>query len=183
MTRNRRREVRRRPAPAYWHGGTAGMKVGASITPPIQRGPLPTAYRLDIYPASPHHVYVTQDRNFARYFAALTVPPGTLYRVVPVGDLVADDDYPATAKSFTCTKAVIVAIEERHVTASDRLHLYGNRFNTWTGGGPMYDAAGYMLPSPEMEQIGITPAVLRGFGFLPTPESVTNYLAAKLRMP
>lgn len=180
MSRKRkpRRPVRRRPQTPFWHGGIPGLAVGDHITPPSSRGPLPASYQVGCYPASPDHVYVTQDRDYARYFAALNTPPGTLYRVTPIGDLEPDDDSPTQRKSFACRAAIIVSIDEPAVTDSVALQLYGNRYNTWQDGRLMYDNVGQMLPSPEMEALGITAEHLKPCGFLPSPQAASAYLYA-----
>ena len=61
-------------------------------------------------------VYVTSDREYARWYAARS--RGDLYRVRPVGQAVpsSEDHFP----SWTCMRAMVVAIEERGVRLDRR---------------------------------------------------------------
>ena len=155
----------------YWHGGVPGLKVGDRIRPAASLRVLPVHYALDRgtdYPSDPTRVYVTTDRQAARYYAASYIDgveplAGDVYNVRPRGELRIDEDLP-TGKHFSCASAVVVAVVERGVRMTDAALRAGSRGSTWSDGRAMYDAAGLMMPSPEMESLGITAEDLAPLG-------------------
>lgn len=91
------------PTTRFWHGGVPGLRPGDLITPGHERvfhdGCVYCAARRDgnavvapggelIDPPTgrPDRVYITSDRDYARFYASL-YGRGDLYRVEPVGDL------------------------------------------------------------------------------------------------
>jgi hypothetical protein len=73
--------------------------------------------------ARPDHVYVTADREYARFYASMW-GYGDLYRVQPVGDLTPsiEDHFP----TWTAPAAVVIAVYARAVllTMTQRRALY-----------------------------------------------------------
>jgi len=104
----------------YYHGGAPGLRAGDLITPrePGDIGHLvdgcPTCEarragtQLASDPNDPQSVYVTQDRQYARVYAA-GYPRGALYRVEPLGELVrtTDDSVPSWAVPAARVLAVL----------------------------------------------------------------------------
>lgn len=155
----------------YWHGGRAGLKPGTILLGraeaeieginldqyDMQRG-----YGLGV--TSPHRVYFTSDREFARGFAAriqgrdtvtgIVVEQGTLYEVEPLGDVERDPDFHGNV-SWCAPQARILSVAERNV----RLDAYQineriGPYSGWTDRSPIYTASGHYMPSPEQRQAG-----------------------------
>lgn len=162
----------------FWHGGTPGLKPGDVLRPGAIVGArnLAQALRVDHDDYDPNVLYVTSDKAHARFFAAswrsadtaLDYVRGDLYNVRPKGGRAPDPDYP-DGVCWSCARAVIIAVVERNVPETLQVSLAGSRYTTWEDSRPMYDAAGWMQPSPEMEAFGITAEDLRPLGVLPQP--------------
>ena len=97
----------------FWHGGVPNLQVGDQVLPPDLTG---TQRTLSAYasPGAPHgtrtdRVYVTDDRQIARVYAAL-YPDGALYQVAPEDDLRTDPDAPG--RSWMCPGAVVVRVAD-----------------------------------------------------------------------
>ena len=91
-------------AATFYHGGPAGLSVGALIRPAISLGI--TCTRTAHQPHyNPHRVYVTQRREYAQVFAQ--IHRGVIYEVIPIGRLLVDQD---ARGSFHCSAAQIVAL-------------------------------------------------------------------------
>lgn len=151
-----------------WHGGVPGLVVGDRLLPPSRTRHRIVTHEAIPYEHDPTSVYVTNEKQFARTFAAQYIRdnehiPGDVYAVRPVGDLLGDPDYALGDEvSFRCSEAVVVAVVERGVRLSGtqltRLHAPWAR---WTDGTPMYDPDGYLTLSPEGREAGLRPEVLR----------------------
>ena len=118
-----------------FHGGVPGLSRGDLLQPGHSRDnrhpgcPVCEAraagkdHPLD--PATRHadRVYLTEDREYARYYASL-YGRGDLYRVEPVGELVpsTEDKF----RSYTCAAVRVVAVYARSVTLTmaERRRLY-----------------------------------------------------------
>jgi hypothetical protein len=162
----------RRQFTRYWHGGVPGLQPGDRVHPASQLAQLPVAHAFAEYDSDPDWVYVTVDRTHAKFHASAYVDwagrlgGGDLYNVRPRGELQPDPDYP-DGVSFSCRSAIVVVAAERGIRPTRELELSGLRYATWRGGGPMYDSAGHMLPSPEMVAFGMTAEDLVELGFGP----------------
>jgi hypothetical protein len=161
----------RRQLTRYWHGGVPGLRPGDRLRPASQLATLPSIHAWAGYDSDPDWVYVTVDRTHAKFHASAYLdssdrPGGDLYNVRPRGELQPDPDYP-DGISFRCRSAIVVVAAERAIRPTRELQLSGLRYSTWLGGGPMYDSAGHMLPSPEMAAFGITAEDLVDLGFGP----------------
>lgn len=122
--------------PRYWHGGAPGLRPGDIITP---RDPNDTRHLVDgceVCEArrqgaplpdddnNPNHVYVTTDRDYARFYA-FGYPRGALYRVEPIGELV-DRSENDPVPSWGCDAARILSVYDPvvNMTTNDALRLY-----------------------------------------------------------
>lgn len=181
-------------ANVYYHGGVPGLAVGDCIKPientsafntqevmaAVARSGLGPASFTDLAHYSASVVYLTARRDVAAAFASVYVSPegrptlGDVYRVEPIGDLGVDPDFVhAPDLFFTAPRARIVKIERRRtrLTSYQACKATGP-FMTWSDLTPMYDAEGYLLPSPEMRERGTTPAQCRRLGKWKTLEEV-----------
>lgn len=123
----------------WYHGGIAGLRAGDLITPGVDgqrrnhagcptcearnRGESPA---VDAVPEQ-HGVYITSDREYARYYASMAVR-GDLYVVELVGETTPsmEDRFPTAV----APAARVVAVYERAVQLTDaqRYRLYAR----WT---------------------------------------------------
>lgn len=102
----------------YFHGGAPGLRVGDRIEPqPLGEGRhlldgCPTCearkagQQLATDDLDPSKVYVTTDREYARFFAA-GYPRGALYVVEPVGEMTPSLD---PVPSWGCSAARITGV-------------------------------------------------------------------------
>lgn len=135
-----------------------------------------SGYAFEEYDTDPRRVYVTTDVKLAEAFAGLHINHitrqgggRTLYQVEPRGRIEGDPDFShVPSLSYTCDFATILSVEKINIYLSSALDRYANSFSTWDDGSSMYDADGYMLPSPDMHQWGITATWTRQFG--PEPD-------------
>lgn len=114
----------------FWHGGAPGLRVGDLIEPGHDRrdhdgcpwcaaravekagGATPV---IDGLALESDRVYLTEDRDYARYYASLW-GRGDLYRVDPVGDV--RPSVEDTIESWTAPAARVIAVYERAVLLS-----------------------------------------------------------------
>lgn len=111
----------------YWHGGAPGLKPGELLEPGHNRtvdgcaicearvsGLTATiaGHAIDPPTGRPTHVYITSDREYARFYASMA-RFGDLYRVEPVGVLEpsTEDPFP----TWTTTAARVLAVYDRAV--------------------------------------------------------------------
>lgn len=112
----------------YFHGGIPGLKPGDLITPHAPNvvdgcaicaakaaGQQPVLEGLgvvDPITERPDRVYITSDREYARFYAS-KYPRGDLYSVEPVGDLEpsTEDHFP----SWTVPTARVRSVYDRYV--------------------------------------------------------------------
>jgi hypothetical protein len=115
--------------PRYWHGGVPDLRPGDLIQPGRERRQhdgcvfcearasgsavmAPDGSPIDAPTGRPDRVYMTSDRDYARFYASL-YGYGDLYRVEPVGDV-----EPSTEDHFDtwCAPAArVVAVVDRAV--------------------------------------------------------------------
>lgn len=115
--------------PRYWHGGAPGLRPGDLIQPGHERRQhdgcrfcearangqavvAPDGSLIDAPTERPDRVYITGDRDYARFYASL-YGRGDLYRVEPVGVC-----EPSTEDHFDtwCAEAArVVAVVDRAV--------------------------------------------------------------------
>lgn len=171
----------------YWHGGAPRLRPGDKIRPAASLSRRPVAYDGPDYDTDPAWVYVTTSRALAQFYAAIwrdrTDGPyvsGDLYNVRPRGELLPDPDYPGLG-CFRCASAVVVVAVERAIVLTERIRLRSAQFTTWRNGGPVFDAAGYFQPSPEMAASGITAEDLAVLGVLPDYEQGIAYAAELMK--
>jgi hypothetical protein len=94
----------------YFHGGNAGLEVGAYILPPSetnaqQNGNVPSHIR------GKDHVYMVRDFIEAAPWAAHHPHP-IIYEVEPEGAVENDPDVEKPGLSYRCPKAKIVAVHQ-----------------------------------------------------------------------
>lgn len=116
---------------ALWHGGIDGLKPGDLLLPSPPKlvdgcaicvahaaGKEVTVggHAIDPRTAHPDRVYLTSDREYARFYASKYVF-GDLYRIEPVGDLEwsTEDPFP----TWKATAGRVVAVYERAVRLTD----------------------------------------------------------------
>lgn len=165
----------------YWHGGPAGLPVGAVLVPRTQLPALPPAYAA-VHPlmqamtdqASEHdpgYVYVSTDPDLAGQFAglhALHPTGGALYKVEPLGDLATDPDFPTVG--LRCSSARVLSSTPARALQNPHAD---KRYTTWEDKStPMYDAEGYAIPSPVGDHLGVTATELRALGPWPEYEAI-----------
>jgi hypothetical protein len=134
------------PSLRFFHGGVAGLGVGEIITPGhaderhVDGCAICAAHAAGTSTAidpltPPDRVYVTTDRDYARYYASRAVL-GWLYVVEPLGELTTshEDQFP----SWWCSSARVISIYERAVRLS---HAQRRRlFVRWGGNEVEYAA-------------------------------------------
>lgn len=109
-----------------WHGGFPGRRPGQLLDASHARNHLDCCpvcadrragtTALDPLPGQADRIYLTADREYARYYASL-VHLGDLYQVEPVGALeISHEDHFAT---WTAPAAVVTAVYARAVRLSD----------------------------------------------------------------
>jgi len=98
--------------PTYFHGGHPGLKIGEFLLPSVETG----VRGLDDWSGSASEtigrfVYVTTNMPAARLYAAMYPGKngGTVYEVLPEGEIVLDKDCDLAGISFSCPKALIIA--------------------------------------------------------------------------
>lgn len=111
----------------YWHGGIPGLRPGDLIVPSepnyLDNCPVCQAKKagintpMDPLTGHPDSVYITTDRDYGRFYAS-KYPRGDLYRVEPVGDLVASDEdrFP----TWRARSVRVAAVLDRCVTLTHR---------------------------------------------------------------
>lgn len=121
----------------YWHGGIPGLRAGDLIVPSapnyVDNCPICAAKKagintpLDPLTVHPDHVYVTSDREYARFYAS-KFPKGDLYRVEPIGELTesTEDRFP----TWRVPSARVAGLVDRCVTLTDRQRT--TLLNKWT---------------------------------------------------
>jgi hypothetical protein len=93
----------------YYHGGQAGLRVGAFILPPSETSALNTLYQHGTaVVARRDRVYVTTSYPAAVMFAALHPSGGGIYEVEPMGEMTPDPDCDWPGMSWECERARIV---------------------------------------------------------------------------
>ena len=102
-------------ATIYWHGGQAGLAVGAYILPPSETGATNTLYETAQRCGLPRvarrdRVYVVTDFGGALLYAAVHPSRGHVYEVEPVGRLTPDPDCDMPGLSWECDRARIVRV-------------------------------------------------------------------------
>ncbi|MFI6594921.1 hypothetical protein ACIBHX_01665 [Nonomuraea sp. NPDC050536] len=111
----------------YFHGGIPGLEPGDLILPGSPNF-VDGCKICDAHKAGMSHafdpltqyqdrVYVTTDREYARFYAS-KYPKGDLYSVVPVGELVVSDEdrFP----TWTAPEARVVGVYDRYVQLSPK---------------------------------------------------------------
>lgn len=96
----------------FFHGGNRGLVVGDYIFPPSETGISNAKGKVpdSIYKAD--RAYVTNFLVDAQYFASKDNVDPVVYVVEPAGDLEPDDDNKSPGRSYACTSAKIVAVQE-----------------------------------------------------------------------
>jgi hypothetical protein len=115
----------------YWHGGIPGLKPGDLVVPgerhyvdgcavceSKRRGENYRLAGVAVDPINAHEdmVYVTTDREYARFYAS-KYPRGDLYTVEPVGDMVdvgSEDPFP----TWAVPAARVVSVYDTYVCLS-----------------------------------------------------------------
>jgi len=112
-----------------WHGGMPGLRPGDILMGGHERRTHPgcpwcearstgrtlvvDGHPIDGPSARPDRLYLTADRDYARFYASLW-GRGDLYRVTPIGDLeVSDEDH--AFPSWTAPSGQVVAVYARAV--------------------------------------------------------------------
>lgn len=107
----------------FFHGGVRGLSVGDWILPPTETKTDRTlvhyvdAVTMGAEYVRPDKVYVTTAQRAARAFAAC-LPNGTLYEVLPEGELEVDPD--CSPIGFMCDRAKIVRVVQPLVRYKDK---------------------------------------------------------------
>lgn len=125
--KDRRNLEHMEPSGQLWHGGFPGLRIGQTLDAshghrhlsscPLCHDRLAgTAVALDPLPGQPGRIYLTTDREYARYYASLA-HYGDLYQVEAVGELVVSDEdrFPA----WTAQAAVVTSVYARAVLLTD----------------------------------------------------------------
>lgn len=131
------------PTGRLWHGGVPGLQPGDLITPhppnvvdgcavcaakAAGRQPhVPGLGVVDPLTERPDRVYITSDREYARFYAS-KYPTGDLYLVRPVGVLEASTEDPFP--TFVVPAARVVTVYSRAVRLTERQRR--TLTNRWT---------------------------------------------------
>lgn len=111
----------------YWHGGQPGLRPGDFIVPsephylddcPIcQAKKAGVSTAIDPLSSRPDRVYVTTDREYARFYASKYYR-GDLYCVEPLGEIEPskEDHFP----TWTCERARVVSVYDRYVQMTNK---------------------------------------------------------------
>lgn len=114
----------------YWHGGAPGLKAGDIIEP---RAANDTRHLVDGCPTcearrrgeqleaddnDPGLVYITTDRDYARFYAA-GYPHGSLYHVEPLGDLVDRSEHDPVP-SWGCEAVRVLSVYDPLVILTEK---------------------------------------------------------------
>ncbi len=181
--RQERAELRKQMAGLhYYHGGKPGLDLGDAIVARghlsdwnntlvgYQGGKASVANRVE----EGSFMYATTDLGVARKYASDYKDPGgpggggDVYRVALEGVPKSDPDYERIVGVDVfarARRAIILEVIERDVqmTEEDRNRAIG-RYRAWIDGTPIYDADGFMNPSPKMRESGVSAAGLRRLG-------------------
>ncbi|WP_280426411.1 hypothetical protein [Nocardia carnea] len=163
-------------ATRYFHRGAPGLAVGDFIVPRSEL-PLDGFDRHATSLADPADVtltYFTENLKVARGFAikyANSPTPrardGWLYEVrpIPVEEIAPDPDFPARARCWTAPRCEVTAVVQQSVPGGPRAVTRAlGPFTEWTDGRRAYTRDGYMTPSPELRECGVTAAHLHALG-------------------
>ncbi|GIG26587.1 hypothetical protein [Cellulomonas denverensis] len=138
---------------SWWHGGANGFGVGAEIVPAPECGR--------------SWVPVSTDRELARADASVNTRPrgGTLYRVQPGTEPVAEPRDGSAAGWSTTDRVRVLAVEEVNPVLDCREHTrLCAPAMFWVDDSPVYDPEGHLLPSPAQRRRGVDPVRLRELG-------------------
>lgn len=138
------RAVQRTSRTPFWHGGFSGLSVGDEL---LSRQELRDQGRPAITNNNdddPSVVYITDDLQVARSFAAMRSGSSSdVYEVrpMPPSSLAIDTDFPKTA--LTCKRARIVGVHERNVrmTFEEAAQIIAPHL-AWQDDTPIYTADG-----------------------------------------
>lgn len=161
----------RKSRPVYWHGGAAGIAVGEALLPGTAIPGYVETYlsgmnEQDFADYAPDFVYITVDRDLAYDFAVKTAQFGkgaSLYRVAPKGVPSHDADFPEGV-AFKCRMANVLEVAVEEFDEKTQQTRVAQGYMTWDDGVPIYDAAGYALPSKTAAYLGVKSEDLRSLG-------------------
>lgn len=164
------------PAALLFHGGAPGLVPGDILRPAAALG-FDFSYHTKGSIYDPNYVYLTRQLEVATAYAARCVMPmvdqvpGTVYQVQPLGLIEPDPDYgPVSEVYLRAPRARVLSVIRTDVVLTVRQQVELEA--PWMVWGrldrPMYDAEGYMIPSDEMRDNGVTPDHTRIYGpYLP----------------
>ena len=146
-----------------YHGGVPGLHAEAALRTAKE---LRLAYTYDqrgtVY--DPAFVYLTTDLQMARLFASQylsgsTSLAGDVYEVEPIGSCSLDPDFSSSdfvGVFLRCKRARVLNVVERSVsmTSSEMARAEGP-YLRWEGDKPVYDSAGFIIPSQQMLSHGV----------------------------
>lgn len=155
------------PTEALFHGGVPGLEVGARLMSATDLGAVFTYIdQAAVY--DPGFVYVTTDPDVARAYAARYLAPdgrgrpGDLYRVQAVSRVGLDSDYSRHGEFqgvfLRCREALVIDVVAQGIEHSPQeLVQLESRYLVWgRADRPIYDSSGYIIPSEQMRDHGIT---------------------------
>lgn len=178
----------------YWHGGGPDKAEGTRIRPdhkprtPQQalQGLMLQAMGYDSV-RDPNRVYYTSDREFARAWAAYRYRDGdgALYRVRPVFPESCRPDPDCPRAGFATAELEVIAVEETDIRMPKEDMQRGvYKYSAWDDGSPQYDEGGYLLPSPQHRQFGVTASDYRAIPrWHPFPDEVALHPDGRLTWP
>ncbi|WP_280454151.1 hypothetical protein [Nocardia brasiliensis] len=151
----------------FWHGGVPGFQIGHEVVPRAELPPDHLEHVLSTRndPTDPACVYVTELKRLGYAFAVrygLSRPQpyprvGALYEVEPLGELEVDEDFPESARCWKVRRARVIAVADAHVQGTEKtFNRESGRYSRWTDGTPIYSPQGYLLPWPELREMGVS---------------------------
>lgn len=96
----------------FFHGGNRGLAVGDYILPSSETGISNVKGKVPDNIYKTDRAYVTNFLVDAQYFASKDNFDPVVYVVEPGGDIEPDDDNTSPGRSYACTRAKIVAVQE-----------------------------------------------------------------------
>lgn len=168
--------MRARPSQRLFHVGAPRIQVKGVLLPASRLG-LRVDYSKPAFASGsitydPSKVYVTTDVDIATGYAARYVDPvtgqvggGWVYEVATTEPPVSDpDSWTFPDACLMANKARVLRVVKRNVrmTRPEQVRL-AHRYLAWDNDLPMYDEDGFMRPSPQMQDHGVTTPMLRSY--------------------
>ncbi|MFK0242058.1 hypothetical protein ACIQTX_14485 [Microbacterium sp. NPDC090281] len=143
-------------ATEFWHGGAAGREPGDTLLSPLLTHDPTSVSTTGMPEARADRVYFTTDRELARVYASIVqthAGASAVYRVLPLGELERDPDYPTVG--FQSAKASVLEVVERDVVMSvEERGIRCQPYELYTDGRNVHDETGRLQLAPGWDLLG-----------------------------